>query len=183
MSRNLTEQIRQVGKRHSAEAALIFAATLRDGTFLPCVAAHPWERHIGMVFPPAEEAVPKFDAQSLGFVAQARCIVHSCEIESVSEASEFLPLNLYLALRSTEYRGEFYSLRVMMKDGLEVTLWGGLGMWCYQPPQGYRWSDVAETRLGYDHHPVNPIRPRVVFECLVHGLSNTCHREARSTKA
>lgn len=177
MTQTLAEKIEQVGKRHTTDADLIFAATLRDGTFLPCVAAHSMEQHVVEVRSPSGEPYQKLDAQSLGFVAQAHCILQACEIDSVSEALEFLPEDLYLALRSTEYRGEYYSLRVVMKDGLEVTLWGGLGMWCYQPPQGYLWSDVIETRLGYDHHPLNPIRPRAVFRCLVGGLSRSRCRQ------
>lgn len=178
MHDHITKEVERIGQRHRPGAHPVFAATLKDGTFLPCVRAFPHEHSVYRVRPEAKEPHLQFDAKALGSIAHVHCIIHGDNVKSVEPSPYFIPQNIFDKLIATEYRGEFFALRLRMRDDKEFTLQGGLGMSCYKLPESYSWNDVEEFGSSYDHDSINSIFPMIEFYCILWGLSFAKIRDA-----
>jgi hypothetical protein len=178
---HITQEVVRIGAvrklPYTQRPTRCFAATLRDGTYLPCVTAAYTEDHTMRVTPETGEPFLQFHAASMGQACYSACIIHGDYVQSVEPSPYLLPEHLSSALATAEFK-DCYSLRVQMRSGVTFTIASGGELLFFRPPEGYSWLDVVNTSKGFDHSPERKISPMVAFRCFLTGLPDATIRDA-----
>lgn len=148
-----------------------FSAQLIDGTSLHCIDSFHAETLIEQRLGDDGQPYLQFLPSNLGYAAYSRCLVHGEHIESVSASKMWAPKPIREAFWKSELK-DYFSMRVTFDDGFCCSLQTAGQSLYFELPDGRNWDQIVNIHQGFDMHPEQPIRSRLVFRAVLGGLPN-----------